>query len=78
VHAFTILKARGIKVKVFSKDCMWHVAFMCWFINLTFAYFTFKIYKYVLDLNIFSLLFDHTSHILYVYVLCQIKMNKFC
>jgi hypothetical protein len=22
VHAFTILKARGIKVKVFSKDCM--------------------------------------------------------
>jgi len=33
VHAFTILKARSIKVKVFLQGLHWHVAFMCWFIN---------------------------------------------
>jgi hypothetical protein len=24
---------KGTKVKVFSKDYIWHVSFLCWFIN---------------------------------------------
>jgi hypothetical protein len=53
----------GIKLKVISKDCIWHVGFMCWY-YIPFFHFWYQVYNYVLDINNFLLHLDHISCIL--------------
>jgi hypothetical protein len=49
--------AKGAKVKSFSKDCMWHMAFLLFIIY----YFSYLVYYYVLD---FCLKITYWSYII--------------
>jgi hypothetical protein len=48
----TIKGVIGYKVKVLSKDCIWHMAFLCWSIFLIYAFFIPNLH-YVLNIITF-------------------------
>jgi hypothetical protein len=67
-------RTKDAKVKVFSKDYIWNMAFLCWFIFLCFAFFIPILQVHCARYKIIFI----TSFILCIQVLNNIKMNNFC
>ncbi len=50
----------------FSRDCTWHVSFLCWFIVLNFAFWILHLilhfrYKYILTTNWFYIMYTNVA-----------------
>ncbi len=67
-------RTKGAKVKVHSKDYIWHMAFLCWSIFLWFAFFIPILQVHCARYNIYFI----APFILCIQALNNIKMNNFC
>jgi hypothetical protein len=66
------------KLKPISKDCIWHVAFMCWFIVLIFLFFIPNLQLHATYIYIFFIASWCYIILWCIHVVYHLKMNKIC